>query len=261
MTLAQSLLRRPRPGDPSGPLDELGAARLRPVRARVGTVAAAEEYETVARSRAGARPRIAARVLDVVLGGMALVVLSPVMAVVGALVACTSRGPALFKQERLGRDGRPFVMYKFRTMRVGSDDRPHRDYVARLLAEPAMADGPAGVYKLADDPRVTRVGRWLRETSLDELPQLLNVLKGDMSLVGPRPVLPWEAALFGGAYDRRFDVRPGITGLWQCSGRNKLTMTQALDLDLRYVEEQSLRLDIAILLRTIPVVVGRVGVR
>jgi lipopolysaccharide/colanic/teichoic acid biosynthesis glycosyltransferase len=260
VTLALSLLRRPRPADPAWPRHAVGAPRLRRVPAGAGVVPD-DEGALGTRCGDGDRPRVAARVLDVVVGGAALIVLSPVMAVVGAVVACTSRGPALFRQVRLGRNGRPFVMYKFRTMRVGSDDQPHREYVARLLAEPAMADGLGGVYKLADDPRITRVGRWLRETSLDELPQLFNVLKGDMSLVGPRPVLPWEAVLFGPAYDRRFEVRPGITGLWQCSGRNKLTMTQALDLDLRYVEEQSLRLDVAILLRTLPVVVGRVGVR
>jgi len=260
VTAASSPLRRLRADTTIRPRQGLGPARLRRVPAGAGAVPAAPSAAELW-AATSTRPRVAARVLDVVVGGAALVVLSPVMAVVGAVVACTSRGPALFRQIRLGRDGRPFVMYKFRTMRVGSDDQSHREYVARLLAEPAMVERHAGVYKLADDPRITRVGRWLRETSLDELPQLFNVLRGDMSLVGPRPVLPWEAVLFGEAYARRFAVRPGITGLWQCSGRNQLTMTQALELDLRYVEEQSLRLDVAILLRTLPVVVGRVGVR
>lgn len=152
-------------------------------------------------------------------------------------------------------------MYKFRTMRTGCDDRAHREYVAALLSEPALAGHAGGVYKLADDPRVTRLGRWLRETSIDELPQLINVLKGEMALVGPRPVLPWEAELFGPEHDARFDVPPGITGLWQCSGRNTLTMSQALDLDVEYVRRRSLHLDLAILLRTVPCVLGRVGVR
>jgi len=216
---------------------------------------------TTAVNITAARRRTTARVLDLLVAVPILVLLAPLMLLVGLVVTCTSRGPALFTQVRLGRCRRPFVMYKFRTMFVGSDDRPHRDYVARLMAEPAMARGPGGLYKLADDPRITRLGRWLRRTSLDELPQLFNVLRGDMSLVGPRPVLPWEAELFGPEHAVRFDVRPGVTGLWQCSGRNQLTMRQALDLDVRYVEQQSLRLDLTILLRTIPTVLGRVGAR
>jgi lipopolysaccharide/colanic/teichoic acid biosynthesis glycosyltransferase len=208
------------------------------------------------------RRRTSARAVDVVVAGLALAVLAPVMAFIAAVVAYTSRGPALFKQVRLGEYGRPFVMYKFRTMYVDSDDRLHREYVRWLLQEPAASAGGAeGLYKLVDDPRITPVGRWLRTTSLDELPQLLNVLRGEMSLVGPRPVLPWEAELFSPRHHKRFLVRPGLTGLWQTSGRNRLTMTQALDLDVQYVEEQCLRLDLAILLRTIPVVLGRKGVR
>jgi lipopolysaccharide/colanic/teichoic acid biosynthesis glycosyltransferase len=202
------------------------------------------------------------RALDLLVAGLLLVLLAPVMAAIAVLVRCTSRGPALFRQERLGRDRRSFVMLKFRTMHVDADDRLHREYVRRLLAQPAAAGcGPDGLYKLVDDPRITTVGRWLRTSSLDELPQLFNVLRGDMSLVGPRPVLPWEAALFGPRHRTRFQVRPGITGLWQTSGRNRLTMTQALDLDLEYVERRSLRLDLMILLRTVPVVLGREGVR
>jgi lipopolysaccharide/colanic/teichoic acid biosynthesis glycosyltransferase len=147
-------------------------------------------------------------------------------------------------------------------MYVDSDDRLHRDYVRQLLEDPPTAPrGPDGLYKLVDDPRITPVGRWLRRASLDELPQLVNVLRGEMSLVGPRPVLPWEAALFGPRHSARFQVSPGITGLWQISGRNRLTMTQALDLDVEYVERQCLRLDLAILIRTIPVVLGRKGAR
>jgi len=206
--------------------------------------------------------RTTPRVLDVVLAALGLVVLAPMMAVVAAVVAGTSRGPVLFKQVRLGQHGRSFVMYKFRTMYVDSDDRLHRDYVRRLLQEPAVSTASAeGLYKLVDDPRITPVGRLLRTSSLDELPQLFNVLRGEMSLVGPRPVLPWEAELFSPRHHKRFLVRPGLTGLWQTSGRNQLTMTQALDLDVQYVEEQCLRLDLAILFRTIPVVLGRKGVR
>jgi lipopolysaccharide/colanic/teichoic acid biosynthesis glycosyltransferase len=208
------------------------------------------------------RRRRTARVLDVVLSGLALVLCAPGMAVIAAVVRCTSRGPALFRQVRVGQYGRPFEMWKFRTMYVGNDDRIHREYVRRLLAEPdTAACGPDGLYKLVDDPRITPVGRWLRRWSLDELPQLVNVLRGDMALVGPRPVLPWEAALFSPHHAPRFQVPPGITGLWQTSGRNRLTMTAALDLDVTYVRLQCLRLDLAILLRTVPVILGRRGVR
>jgi lipopolysaccharide/colanic/teichoic acid biosynthesis glycosyltransferase len=208
------------------------------------------------------RRRTAARILDLLLAGAALVLLAPVMGAIAVLVRCTSEGPALFRQVRLGHRGRPFVMLKFRTMYADADDRLHREYVRRLLTEPAaVTPGPAGLYKLVDDPRVTPVGRWLRTTSLDELPQLINVLRGEMALVGPRPVLPWEAALFGARHSARFRVPPGITGLWQTSGRNRLTMTQALDLDVQYVERQSLLLDLRILLRTVPVILGREGVR
>jgi lipopolysaccharide/colanic/teichoic acid biosynthesis glycosyltransferase len=181
------------------------------------------------------------------------------MAVVAVLVRCTSRGSVLFAQTRLGQDGEPFRMLKFRTMFADCDDRLHREYVQKLLTTPAAALNPGGLYKLVDDPRITRLGRWLRRSSLDELPQLINVLRGEMSLVGPRPALPWEAAMYDPRYATRFDVRPGITGLWQISGRNRLTATQALDLDVEYVERRSFRLDLAILCRTIPTVLSRDG--
>lgn len=208
------------------------------------------------------RRRTAARVLDLLVSGVALVLLAPLMAAIAVLVRCTSPGPALFRQVRLGQHGRPFVVLKFRTMYVDVDDRLHREYVQKLLVEPAaVAPGPGGLYKLVDDPRITPLGRWLRTSSLDELPQLINVLRGEMALVGPRPVLPWEAALFTPRHSARFLVPPGLTGLWQTSGRNRLTMTEALDLDVDYVERQSLLLDLRILLRTVPVVLGREGVR
>jgi lipopolysaccharide/colanic/teichoic acid biosynthesis glycosyltransferase len=137
----------------------------------------------------------------------------------------------------------------------------HREYVHHLLtAEEPVAGGRDGVYKLDDDPRITRVGRFLRRTSLDELPQLVNVIKGDMSLVGPRPMLPWEADLIRGTHVR-FLVSPGITGLWQVSGRNNLTMRAGLDLDAEYVRRRSFGLDLRILLRTLPVVLSTGGAR
>jgi lipopolysaccharide/colanic/teichoic acid biosynthesis glycosyltransferase len=216
--------------------------------------------EGAAVGQAAAR-RPSARVLDVVVSSLAAVVLAPVMAVIALMIRCTSRGPALFRQVRVGQASRPFVMLKFRTMHSGADDRLHREYIARLLEEPAAACDATGLYKLVGDPRITPLGRWLRRTSLDELPQLLNVLRGEMALVGPRPVLPWEAALFDPRYQRRLVVPPGMTGLWQTSGRNKLTMAEALELDLRYVDTRSLRLDLVILCRTIPAILKLEAVR
>jgi lipopolysaccharide/colanic/teichoic acid biosynthesis glycosyltransferase len=200
------------------------------------------------------------RVGDVVLAGSMLLVLAPLMALVAVLVKCTSPGSVLFAQTRLGQNGEPFRMLKFRTMYANSDDRLHREYVEKLLTTPgASLRSPGGLYKLVDDPRITRLGRWLRRSSIDELPQLINVLRGEMSLVGPRPALPWEAAMYDQRYARRFDVRPGITGLWQVSGRNRLTTTEALDLDVEYVDRRSFRLDLAILYRTLPAVLSREG--
>jgi lipopolysaccharide/colanic/teichoic acid biosynthesis glycosyltransferase len=146
-------------------------------------------------------------------------------------------------------------MLKFRTMHQGLDDAIHRKYVtAMLVGSAAPADAERGIYKLTSDPRVTSIGRFLRKTSLDELPQLVNVLRGEMSLVGPRPVLPWEAELFEARHQVRFAVKPGLTGLWQVAGRSTLTMQQALDLDVEYVLRHTNLLDLAILLRTIPTV-------
>ena len=196
--------------------------------------------------------------LDVLLAVTALVIVLPVLAAIVLAIRLTSSGPAIFRQERLGRDERPFTLYKFRTMRVGSDDTEHRRYVTQLLTDASPPPGgAAGLYKLQDDARVTRVGAFLRRTSLDELPQLVNVLSGDMAIVGPRPVLPWEAALFEPRYHARFAVRPGLTGLWQVSGRAQLSMREALDLDLRYVAERRLRTDLRIIVKTVPVVAFR----
>jgi lipopolysaccharide/colanic/teichoic acid biosynthesis glycosyltransferase len=191
--------------------------------------------------------------IDLVVSLGLIILVAPLLLLLWLLVRLTSRGPALFRQERLGRERKPFTVLKFRTMHIGNDDRIHRDYVTRLLcADAAAPAGDSGLFKLNADPRVTRVGAWLRRSSLDELPQLINVLRGEMSLVGPRPVLPWEAQLFPEAYQRRFAVKPGITGLWQVSGRSRLSMQTALELDVEYVLRRSLALDLSILLRTGP---------
>jgi lipopolysaccharide/colanic/teichoic acid biosynthesis glycosyltransferase len=195
------------------------------------------------------------RLLDVILCAVGLLVLFPVLVGIALAVRLTSRGPALFRQERLGLGARPFTCLKFRTMYVDAPDALHREYVTRLLTEAAPPSGGiGGLFKLEHDPRVTPIGRWLRRTSLDELPQLVNVLRGDMSLVGPRPALAWETELYRPEEHRRFEVLPGITGLWQVSGRSRLSMREALALDVEYVRRRSLTLDLWILARTIPTV-------
>jgi lipopolysaccharide/colanic/teichoic acid biosynthesis glycosyltransferase len=205
----------------------------------------------------GARSRardLAKRSMDVLIAGVAVAVLLPFMLAIWAAIRLTSPGGAIFKQTRLGADRCPFIMYKFRSMKLDSDDRLHREYVARLLTEEIQPVD--GLYKLTDDPRITAVGAFLRKTSLDELPQLFNVLSGELSLVGPRPALAWEATLFPAWADARFQVKPGVTGLWQVSGRNRVRMTDGLRLDVDYVARRSLWLDLRILLRTIPAVLS-----
>ena len=197
----------------------------------------------------------AKRTVDIVLSLALIIVVAPLLLFLCLLVRSTSAGPALFRQERLGRDKQPFTLLKLRTMYIDNDDWIHRDYVTRLLsADQAAPAGNSGLFKLDADPRKTPLGTWLRRTSLDELPQLFNVLYGEMSLVGPRPVLPWEAQMFDEADQPRFAVKPGITGLWQVKGRSRLSMRKALELDVEYVIRRSFILDLAILLRTVPAV-------
>ena len=201
------------------------------------------------------------RIFDLVGASVCLFLLSPLLAAVAVLVRLTTPGPALFRQTRLGRDRRTFMLYKFRTMHHDCGDEIHRRYVRSLLTEdePSAGAQRGGLYKLEGDARITPLGRVLRRLSLDELPQLFNVIKGDMSLVGPRPALPWEAELFQPPYDQRFIVMPGITGLWQVSGRSRLTFKQALELDVEYAHRHSFALDLVILFRTIPAVLTTRG--
>ncbi len=204
------------------------------------------------------------RAIDVV-GSLALILAaSPVMLTASLAIAATSRGPVVFRQIRLGRAGAKFVCYKFRSMRVDADDRIHREYVSNLidgrLDEVNQGDAAEPRYKIKADPRVTRVGRFIRATSIDELPQLFNVLKGDMSLVGPRPPLPYEAEKYQSWHLRRIlDVRPGITGLWQVEGRSRTSFDDMVRLDLRYISNWSPWLDIRILAKTVLVVLRRDG--
>ena len=204
--------------------------------------------------------RLAKRLLDLVVAAVCLVMAAPLLLVVAVAIRLTTPGPALFRQVRVGTHRRPFELCKFRTMYTGCPDDVHREYVSKLLNDDRPPDGGrSGVFKLENDDRITPIGRLLRRTSIDELPQLINVIRGDMSLVGPRPALPWEAQLFDAVFFGRFAVPPGLTGLWQVSGRNSLTMKQGLELDLEYVRRQSLALDIWILAKTVPVVLSTRG--
>jgi undecaprenyl phosphate N,N'-diacetylbacillosamine 1-phosphate transferase len=189
--------------------------------------------------------QVTKRCLDVVGASVALVVFAPLMGAVAIAIRLTSDGPALYRSARLGRGGRTFEMLKFRTMKVNAPDIRNPD---------------GSTYCGPDDPRITPLGRWLRRTSLDELPQLWNVLRGDMSLVGPRPDLPDQIRYYSETDRRRLDVRPGLTGLAQVKGRNALDWQQRRALDVEYVETMSLRTDVSLLLQTLPGVLSARGV-
>lgn len=196
------------------------------------------------------------RAFDIVVAGTVLAVLSPLIAVVALLVRLESPGPVLFRQSRVGKDGRLFAMLKFRTM------REEREQANALSAVPQVSDFESYVFDpLYGGRQYTRIGGFLRSTSLDELPNLLNVLRGDMSLVGPRPEVPELVEQYPPEYQRRHLVRPGITGLAQVNGRGELTYHEAMVYDLDYVDNHSLLRDIAILVRTAPAVLSRRGAR
>jgi lipopolysaccharide/colanic/teichoic acid biosynthesis glycosyltransferase len=204
------------------------------------------------------------RSLDIVGSACAIVVFSALMVITTAAIKMTSPGPVIFKQMRLGKRGVPFVFYKFRSMSVNANDRIHREYVASLISGGHeginQGDSTNPLYKLKADPRVTRVGRFIRKTSIDELPQLFNVLKGDMSLVGPRPPIPYEAEKYEPWHLRRIlEIQPGITGLWQVEGRSKTSFDDMVRMDLRYMRDRSLMFDLKLLLKTLVVVLRREG--
>jgi len=193
--------------------------------------------------------RFLKRSLDVVGATILLALTAPLMLGIAWLIRRDSRGPIFFQQLRVGMDQREFTLLKFRTMRVGTDDAPHREYIRQLMSRDALPSSN-NLYKLDRPEAVTRVGRWLRRTSLDELPQLLNVLRGDMSLVGPRPPIPYELELFEAHHFERFLVPAGLTGLWQVEARAHSTFREALELDVAYVRGWSFGLDLRLLLRT-----------
>lgn len=231
------------PAEPgAAPVDQL-LGTLRPRSIRLRAAAAAK------------------RVLDIAGSLALLIVLSPLLLIVAALVKLTSSGPVFFRQVRVGEGAKRFTMLKFRTMKVNADDRIHREYVSSLIAaRKAGGDAAEGVFKITNDPRVTSIGRILRKTSLDELPQFLNVLTGEMSLVGPRPPIPYEVEQYKPWHHRRvLDAKPGITGLWQVTGRSRTTFDEMVRLDLRYAKKCSVWTDIKILLATPRAVVSGKG--
>jgi lipopolysaccharide/colanic/teichoic acid biosynthesis glycosyltransferase len=236
--------------------------RRKPARERLemsaGRVAQWTRFTPAVQGQRRQGTELISRAMDLTVATVVLVLASPLMAVVAFAIRLTSPGPALFRQVRVGYQGQRFEILKFRSMYLHCDDTPHRDFVTRMLAgEDPRQSGPHGLFKLERDPRVTPVGSFLRRTSLDELPQLVNVLRGEMSLVGPRPALPWEVELYEPQYRQRFDVRPGITGLWQVEGRSRLRMQEAMALDVEYVNRRCVALNLYILARTLPVILDR----
>jgi len=195
------------------------------------------------------------RAMDIAGSAFALILCTPLFVMIAAAIKASSKGPVFFRQQRVGQFGQCFTFLKFRSMTIDNDPSAHKEYVKKLIAghaapEPSNRNGD-GVYKLTNDKRVTQVGRLLRRTSLDELPQFLNVLKGDMSLVGPRPAIPYEVDAYQTWHRRRIlEVKPGITGLWQVNGRNRIKFDEMVRLDLQYAKSWTPWLDIKILMRT-----------
>ncbi len=194
--------------------------------------------------------------LDLFTGATLLLASFPLWIIIALLIKLDSRGPVFFAQEAIGRGGQPFRLYKFRTMRTDADNERHRSFIATFVRgskEQYEVDGERKVYKMVDDDRVTRVGRWLRRAGVDELPQLLNVLRGEMSVVGPRPPLPYEFVLYDDWARQRLAVQPGITGLYQVTRRSEAAFREMVEVDLDYIRRRSLWLDLGIMARTAPV--------
>jgi exopolysaccharide biosynthesis polyprenyl glycosylphosphotransferase len=187
------------------------------------------------------------RLFDIISSAAGLLVLSPLLVTVAILIKLTSRGPIFFKQKRVGLHGKPFNMLKFRSMVVNAEE-------LRAKLE-AMNEQTGPVFKMKNDPRITRIGRFIRKYSIDELPQLLNVLRGEMSVVGPRPPLPKEVEKYAAWQRRRLSVRPGLTCIWQVSGRNQISFEEWMYLDMQYIDNWTLLTDLGLILKTVPVVI------
>jgi lipopolysaccharide/colanic/teichoic acid biosynthesis glycosyltransferase len=228
---------------------------------RVSSLPANGATSARASKRYGARASdLSCRLLDVVGAGFALILLAPLMGLIALLVKLDSHGPVLFRQVRLGRDAKPFTVNKFRTMHDGVAHDRHREFVLGLIEGKRPDQGaPDARFKMAGDQRVTRFGRLLRRSSLDELPQMWNVLRGEMSLVGPRPPIPYEVERYPAHWFARFTVKPGITGLWQVNGRSQVPLEEMVRLDVEYARRRSLRLNLLIIAKTVPAVLNTRG--
>ena len=189
--------------------------------------------------------------LDKIVGMLCIIALLPFFLVIAIVIKISSYGPILLKQMRIGKNGRPFTIYKFRTMVIDLDTRIHRIYVTKLINGAYGKIGEQPIFKLENDPRITPFGRFLRKTCLDEIPQLINVIRGEMSLVGPRPSIPYEFEEYQEWHKERLNVKPGMTGLWQVTGRNTTTFDEMVRLDLIYVKNRSILLELKILLKTL----------
>jgi len=221
-------------------------------------------FDIVGHQRSAARRvfrNAAKRLLDIVGSAALLMAFSPIFLLVSALVKLTSKGPVFFPQQRVGEGGRPFTMLKFRTMHVNVDDRIHRQYMEQFIESGGTSpSGKNAVFKIVDDARVTSIGHFLRRSSLDEFPQFWNVLRGEMSLVGPRPPLAYEVARYKTWHRRRvLEAKPGITGLWQVTGRSRTTFDEMVRLDLRYARNHSIWTDLRILMATPWIVITATG--
>ena len=192
--------------------------------------------------------KICKRIIDIIGAGLGLILLSPIIAIVACAVKVTSKGPIFFSQKRVGKNGELFEMYKFRSMVVNAEE------LKENLEDQNEMSGP--MFKIKDDPRITKVGKFIRKTSIDELPQLWNVLKGDMSLVGPRPSLPKEVEQFDNWMFKRLSVRPGLTCYWQVSGRNNIGFEDWMKLDCKYVDDRNIWIDIKLIFKTVGVLFG-----
>ena len=204
--------------------------------------------EVIENERSNILYEVIKRIIDVVASFTGLILLSPLILIVSILIKLESKGEVIFKQKRVGLNGKEFYMYKFRSMVINAEE------LKEQLESQNEMSGP--MFKIKDDPRITKVGKFIRKTSIDELPQLINVIKGDMSLVGPRPSLPKEVKKFEQWMMERLEVKPGLTCIWQVSGRNNIDFEDWMKLDIKYVRERSFKLDIKLILKTVLVLLG-----
>ena len=204
--------------------------------------------EVIENERSNVLYEVIKRIIDIVASFTGLILLSPLILIVSMLIKLESKGEVIFKQKRVGLNGKEFYMYKFRSMVINAEE------LKEQLESQNEMSGP--MFKIKDDPRITKVGKFIRKTSIDELPQLINVIKGDMSLVGPRPSLPNEVKKFEQWMMERLEVKPGLTCIWQISGRNNIDFEDWMKLDIKYVRERSFKLDIKLILKTVLVLFG-----